>query len=91
MRVSRDYVNQGKCFAANGLRHNYKNIAVMMKPAVEEILTEFLQGHAPKGVSRKYVSTMILAKSEAPHEAQARISARIMELLQLTAADLRAL
>jgi hypothetical protein len=55
------------------------------------ILTEFLQGHAPKGVSRKYVSTMILAKSEAPHEAQARISARIMELLQLTAADLRAL
>jgi hypothetical protein len=26
-----------------------------MKPAVEEILTEMLMGHAPKGVSCKYV------------------------------------
>jgi hypothetical protein len=52
-----------------------------MKLAVEEILTEFLQGHAPKGVSRRYVSTRILARSDALHEAQARISKRIVELL----------
>ena len=65
----------------NGLRHNYKNIAVTMKPAVEEILTEFLQGHAPKGVSRKYVSKMILVHSDALREAQARISQRIVSLL----------
>lgn len=86
----RRFDSDGLPLCGNGLRHNYKNIAVTMKPAVEEILTEFLQGHAPKGVSRKYVSTMILAKSDALHEAQARISARIMILLQLTTADLRA-
>jgi integrase len=73
----------------NGLRHNYKNIAVTMKPAVEEILTEFLQGHAPTGISRKYVSAMILAKSDALREAQERISERIVSLLGLTADDFR--
>jgi len=63
------------------LRHNYKNISITMKPAVEEILTEMLMGHAPKGVSRKYVAAMIVAKSDALHEAQARISERIVGLL----------
>jgi integrase len=65
----------------SGLRHNFKNIAVTMKPPVEEILTEFLLGHAPKGVSRKYVSAMIVAQSDALHEAQARISERLVTLL----------
>jgi hypothetical protein len=58
-----------------------------MKPPVEEILTEFLQGCAPKGVSRKYVSTMIVARSDALREAQTRISERIIGLLGLTKAD----
>jgi integrase len=65
----------------NGLRHNFKNIAVTMKPPVEEILTDFLLGHAPKGVSRKYVSAMIVAQSDALHDAQARISERLVALL----------
>jgi hypothetical protein len=52
-----------------------------MKPAVEEILIGFLQGHAPKGVSIKYASTMILARSDALREAQDRISKRIVGLL----------
>jgi hypothetical protein len=56
---------------------------VTMKPPVEEILTEFLLGHAPKGVSRKYVSAVIIAKSDALHDAQARISKRIVTLLGL--------
>jgi hypothetical protein len=42
------------------------------------MLRDVLQGHTPKGVSRKYVSTMILARSDALHEAQARISERIV-------------
>ena len=71
----------------NGLRHNYKNIAVTMKPPVEEILTEFLQGHTPKGVSRKYVSKMIMVYSDALREAQTRISERIVDLLGLTVSD----
>jgi len=36
-----------------------------MKPAVDEMLRDFLQGHTLKGVARKYVSTMVLAKSDA--------------------------
>ncbi len=77
----RRFDSDGLPLWGNGLRHNYKNIAVTMKPAVEEILTEFLQGHAPKGVSRKYVSMMILARSDALREAQERISERIVGLL----------
>ena len=83
----RKFDGDGLPLWGNGLRHNYKNIAVTMKPAVEEILTEFLQGHTPKGVSRKYVSKMILAYSDALREAQARISERIIGLLGLTEAD----
>jgi integrase len=79
----RKFDGDGLPLWGNGLRHNYKNIAVTMKPAVEEILTEFLQGHAPKGVSRKYVSKMILAHSDALQEAQARISQRIVTLLRI--------
>lgn len=74
----------------NALRHNYKTVASTMQPAVEEILSEMLMGHAPKGVSRKYVSAMVAAKSEALREAQVRISARIVDLLGLTDLDLRA-
>jgi hypothetical protein len=59
------------------------------KRAVNEArLTEFLQGHTPKGVSRKYVSKMIMAYSDALREAQARISTRIVDLLKLTKNDL---
>jgi hypothetical protein len=70
----------------NGLRH-YKTLAVTMKPSVEEILTDFLQGHTPKGVSRKYASVMAVAKSDPMREAQERISERTLSLLGLTAAD----
>src|SRR5664279_3003181 len=34
---------------SNALRHNFKTIAVTMVPAVKEILTEFLLGHAANG------------------------------------------
>jgi integrase len=71
----------------NGLRHSYKNISATMKPPVEEMLGEFLQGHTAKGVARKYISTMVMARSDALREAQERISARIVSLLGLKVAD----
>ena len=83
----RKFDGDGLPLWGNGLRHNYKNIAVTMKPPVEEILTEFLQGHTPKGVSRKYVSKMIMVYSDALREAQGRISERIVALLGLTVSD----
>lgn len=71
----------------NGLRHNFRTQASIMRPSVEEMLIEFLQGRAPRGVGRRYVSTMIMAKSDALREAQERINDRLMALIGLTAAD----
>ena len=85
----RNFAGDGLPCWANGLRHNYKTIGSTMRPAVEEMLVEFLQGRAPRGVGRKYVSTMILAKSDALRDAQARISERIVGLLGLTRLEQR--
>ena len=40
-----------------------------------------------EGVGRKYVSTMVMAQSDALREAQERISDRLVALLGLTVAD----
>ena len=72
---------------SNALRHNFKTIAVTMVPAVEEILTEFLLGHAAKSIPRKYASAVFVTKSRALREAQRQIGARIIDLLGLKDAD----
>ncbi len=61
------------------LRRTWKTVAISC--GVEEILTEFLQGHAPVGVSRKYVVRAILRERGALREGQRRISMRITSLL----------
>jgi hypothetical protein len=61
----RRFGDDGLICAGNALRHNYKTIGSTMMPAVEEMLVDFLQGRAPKGVGKKYVSTMVMAKSAA--------------------------
>jgi intergrase/recombinase len=50
---------------------------------VDEMLCDFLQGHAAKGVTRRYVSAVVLAKSAE----QEKISARMVSLLGLKDAD----
>jgi len=47
---------------------------------VGKIFPELLQGH-PKGVSRKYAATMVVAKGPAIRDAQKQISERIVGLL----------
>jgi integrase len=63
----------------NALRHTFKTVATDAK--VSEMLVEFLMGHAPVGVSRKYVVQMILSSGPAMRSAQRAISRRIMSLL----------
>jgi hypothetical protein len=46
-------------------------------------------GHAPEGISQKYVATLILANGPAMRTAQERISARILKELELTAKTFR--
>jgi hypothetical protein len=48
------------------------------------LISHFLLGHAPKGISQAYVSRLILQNSDAMREAQQKISTRMFELLGLT-------
>lgn len=54
---------------------------------IDEMLRDFLQGHAHKGVARGYVSTMVLALSDELRAEQERISARLVSLLGLKEGD----
>jgi hypothetical protein len=65
----------------NGLRHSYKN--QLLEAGVEELLQEILMGHAPSGLSRKYVARFVAASGRTLREAQQRVSARVIELLGL--------
>ena len=65
----------------NALRHTFKTVATDAK--VSEMLVEFLMGHAPLGMSRKYVVQMILSSGPAMRSAQRVISRRIVTLLGL--------
>jgi len=63
------------------LRRTYRTVAADC--GVDEMLAHFLLGHAPAGISQRYVARMILASGPAMRAAQRRISARMMQLLGL--------
>lgn len=66
----------------NALRHTFKTVATDAK--ISEMLVEFLMGHAPAGMSRKYVVQMILSSGPAMRAAQRAVSRRIVTLLGQT-------
>ena len=61
------------------LRRTYRTVAADC--GVDEMLSHFLLGHAPAGISQRYVARMILSSGPALRSAQAKISARIVGLL----------
>jgi len=61
------------------LRHTYKTVATTI--GIDEMIVEFLMGHRPMGVSRRYIVRAMLNSGEAMREAQRRISRRIVELM----------
>ncbi len=61
--------------------YSYKTICTDLE--IDEVLTNFLMGHAPEGVSQKYVARMILNSGPAMRSAQAAIPRRIVALLKL--------
>jgi len=63
----------------NALRHTYKTVAVDC--GVDDLISHFLMGHAPEGVSQKYIAKLILVNGPAIRDAQRRISRRVMSLL----------
>jgi hypothetical protein len=71
----------------NMLRHTYRTVAADL--GVDDLLIHFLMGHAPEGISQKYVATLILANGPAMRAAQERISARMLKEFGLTPKTLR--
>ena len=65
-----------------GLRHTYSTVAVDLE--VDDLIRHFLMGHAPQGISQRYVATLIVQNGPAMRAAQERISKRIVSLLGLT-------
>jgi hypothetical protein len=65
------------------LRHTYRTVATDL--LVDDLLIHFLMGHAPEGISQKYIAVLMLSNGPAMRAAQEKISARMVMLLGLTA------
>ena len=61
------------------LRRGWRTIAADL--GVDELISHFLLGHIPAGISRGYVHKMILSSGSGMRRAQARVSRRIVQLL----------
>jgi integrase len=71
----------------NMLRHTYRTVAADL--GIDELISHFLLGHAPDGISQKYIATLILSNGPKMREEQDRMSRRLVELLGLNAKTLR--
>jgi integrase len=67
----------------NMLRHTFRTVCADL--GVDELLAHFLMGHAPEGISQKYIARMILTSGPALRAAQRKVSRRITALLNPTA------
>jgi integrase len=72
----------------NALRHGYRTLAADMK--IDDLISHFLMGHAPDGISQKYIATLILQNGAAMRDEQNRMSKRFIELLGLDGKTFRA-
>ncbi|WP_459593615.1 integrase arm-type DNA-binding domain-containing protein [Bradyrhizobium diazoefficiens] len=72
----------------NMLRHTYSTVAADL--GIDELIRHFLMGHAPEGISQKYIATLILANGPKMREEQNRMSRRMVELLGLSARTFKA-
>jgi hypothetical protein len=63
------------------LRHSYR--AVCADLGVDALISHFLLGHAPKGISQEYIPTLILQNGPGMRAAQWQISKRMFDLLGL--------
>jgi integrase len=80
-----DYRDAGLPAKGQALRHTYRTICADLE--IDELISHYLMGHAPQGISQKYISTLILQNGPAMRAAQERISKRIVSLLGLGGHD----
>jgi hypothetical protein len=77
-----DYRDASLPVKGQALRHSYSTVAADLE--VDELIRHYLMGHAPTGISQKYIATLILQNGPAMRLAQGRISKRIVSLLGLS-------
>jgi integrase len=71
--------DDGLPISGHALRHNYRNLCV--ECGVPEIEAHLLLGHAPAGVSSRYLHVLALSLGPGLRKAQRAISKRIVTLL----------
>jgi integrase len=64
------------------LRHSWRAVAADL--GIDALISHFLLLHAPNGISQSYIPILILQNGPGMKAAQAKISARIFDLLGLT-------
>jgi integrase len=64
------------------LRHSWRAVCADLE--IDGLISHFLLGHAPKGISQEYIPVLVLQNGPAMRAAQGKISARIFKLLGLT-------
>jgi integrase len=64
------------------LRHSWRAVAADLE--IDGLISHFLLGHAPKGISQEYIPILILQNGPAMRAAQQKISTRMFKLLRLT-------
>jgi integrase len=80
--------SDGLPFYANALRHVYRTLST--ECSVDDTLAHLLLGHAPRGVSQRYMSTLVLSQWPSMRAAQRQISRELLKRLGLTTSDLSA-
>jgi hypothetical protein len=73
----------------NTLRHAFKTLC-SLDLKVDDTISSLLMGHALDGVSKKYISKIIITSGSALRSEQARISRRIVQLLGLSSLEFMA-
>jgi integrase len=63
------------------LRSTYRTVCGDLE--IDDLISHFLLGHAPSGISQRYIAVLILQNGPAMRLAQERISKRIVSLLGL--------
>jgi integrase len=64
--------------AGMALRHTYRTVCIEL--GIDELITHFLMGHRPAGISQRYIARMILTSGGTMRKAQREVSARMMKL-----------
>jgi len=76
----RRFDSDGLSHCSMALRHTYRTVAADL--GIDEIVSHALMGHAPKGISQKYIGRLVLASGVSLPAAQKKISAHICKLLK---------